>query len=128
MTTFEKEISWDTWEHDPKLDKMVEITKTKKAIFKELDKYDKSQHDFHFLIAAIPNNLIEKKKDVRVEPKFILELTKEFIENQLIIDDNFGESDKKELLQNSQALFDLGISLLDEKISPFFLKFRRLSG
>ncbi len=129
MNTFEKEVVWTTMELGPDQEGLIEVEKKKKLSFKELDKYDNSQAKFHFSIASIPNNLIETHDDFVIEPSFIYDLTLRFINEMAIISDEteFKLSDKKELLENSQALYDLGKDLLREKITPFFLKFRRIS-
>jgi hypothetical protein len=129
MNTFEKEIVWSSLELDLKTNELVEVEKKKILVFKELDKFDKKQGKFHFTIASIPNNLIETKDDFVIEPSFIYDLTKEFVNVMAIIDENssFKESDKTELFDNSQALYFLGHKLLKEKITPFFLKFRKIS-
>jgi hypothetical protein len=132
MMTFEKEVTWATMELDsvnPDSGQLVEVEKKKILSFKELDKYDKSQAKFHFIIASIPNNMIETRDDYVIEPEFIYDLTIKFIDEMAIINENtlFTPNDKKELLGNSQSIYDLGSQLLKEKITPFFLKFRKIS-
>ena len=132
MNTFEKEVIWSTMELDtnnPDSNSLIEVGKKKTIVFKEFDKYDKTQFKFHFLIASIPNNLIETADDLVINSDFIFDLTMKFIDQMALIDDksSFTPNDKIELLSNSQSLYELGKDLLKEKITPFFLKFRKLS-
>ncbi len=134
MNTFEKEVTWGTWQVNPETDKMEEIEKTKILTFKEFDFYDKPQHDYHFKIGALPDHMFKTENDYLITPAFIKELTVDFINTLLVIPDaniikpgDFNVTDKIELLTNSQSLFILGDQLFKEKITPFFLRFRKLT-
>jgi hypothetical protein len=128
MSIFKKEISWKVMDYDVKTEKVKEVVRKKTVEFKEFDVYDPKQAKFHFYINSIPSYLLEAVEDYVIDPEFVYELTKKYLDYMAIIDESseFKESDKKELMANSQSLYFFGKEVLKEKITPFFLQFRNV--
>lgn len=121
--TFQKEISFispTSW--NPELNNNMggheekEITKT--ATFNELSRTNREQHELHFMIMGAFDSIGGKK--VKYDPKVVLEMTDQFIESALIVNESFTAADKTQFLNDSIAKLNFGLWLLNEKFAPFF--------
>jgi len=125
MLTFEKELSWVSYDVDG--DKVVESPRTKIATFYDLNRTDKRQHKLHFKIISIFEGL-EKGKDeadsIGISSDGLYDITVKAINILLVTNEVFNEVDKKELLNDSIALLELGMWLFKEKFTPFFAMLR----
>jgi len=105
-----------------KVGEIIEVEVTKEAVFKDLSKTDRTQHKLHFKIVSLFVESKENKEtgSVKLDTDDIYDITIRCIEQLLIIDKDFTESDKIEFLNDSGAIFRFGFWLLGEKITPFF--------
>jgi hypothetical protein len=117
----ESKISSDSngWE-----DAVIEKT----AVFKEMNRTDRSQHKLHFKIISIFEHFGSKDgEEIKIDSDGVYELTVKAINTLLVTDSDFTEQDKAEFLNDSAAIFDFGFWLLGEKIAPFFSTFAKKS-
>lgn len=125
MITFEKELSWVSYE--PQGEEVVEVTRIKIATFKELNRTDKLQHKLHFKLISLFEGL-EKSKDeedtIGISSDGLYDITVKAINILLTPNEVFTEMDKKEFLNDSIALLEFGMWLFQEKFTPFFSKFK----
>jgi hypothetical protein len=121
---FKKEITFLSPEHNFETDisEMVEVTKT--AVFKELDRGDRSQINLVFSILGIANN--GDAENIKMNPDGIASITLKAVETLLITDNAFTESDKTCFLGDNLALLNFGLWFLAEKIQPFFLPSQKI--
>lgn len=127
MKTFEKEVSYVSWEVDTEKNESVETVVTKTATFKELSRTDRAQHKLHFKLISLFEGL-EKEKDeensVGISSDGLYDITVKAINILFVPTDGFTEQDKKEFLNDSMALLDFGLWLFKEQFTPFFAKFK----
>jgi len=127
MQTFEKEISYVSWEVDGEKNETVETIISKTATFKELSRTDKSQHKLHFKLMSLFEGLEKEKGEensVGISTDGLYDITVKAINILFVPSDGFTELDKKEFLNDSVALLEFGLWLFKEKFSPFFMKFK----
>lgn len=97
---------------------------TKTATFKELSRTDPTQRDISWLIMDVFD--LEKTKETKkgvtshINRKVASELSDKFINEMLIVDENFTEQDKIELMNDNGAMVKFGIWLAHKKLLPFF--------
>ena len=125
MKTFEKEISFlsktfnsaDNGGNNEWEDKLVK----KIATFKELSRTAKDQHKLHFkIISLFSDNSKKGENSISLDTDVVYDLTTIFVEKCLVLNEVFTVQDKEEFLQDSGALFQFGMAILGEKITPFF--------
>lgn len=117
--TFKRELSFLSKEF--KEGQWAEQLIKKAATFKEITRTDKGQHKFHFaIIATFQAFSQDEKGGVKLDGDAVYELTVKAIETLFVETAEFTPIDKSELLNDSGALFDFGMWLLSEKITPFF--------
>lgn len=102
---------------------------TKLVTFNELNQMERSQHKFHGKLFAFfaTQSFADDGEKVTLDTDGIYDLTTLFIKNFLVTDEQFGIKERELLLNDSTALFDLGIWLMKEKFTPFFVQSRTLS-
>jgi hypothetical protein len=141
MKTYQKEISWVSPELNETQDGTIEVVKTKTATFKELSRLDKTQHKLHFKIISMFEGMQDDQKeslrnastaeekqevlndsDISINSDGLYDITVKAINQLLLTDKEFTEMDKKELLQDSIALLNLGLWLFSTQFAPFFQK------
>lgn len=125
MSTFQKEITFLTKELDTTVTPNVWVNKevTKTAVFKELDRQDKTQHKFHFKIISLFSTSEkddEGKEKVNIDSDATYDMTVKGIKILLEIDQQFTAEDKAFFLQDSGAIFSFGMWFMMEKLYPFF--------
>jgi hypothetical protein len=102
-----------------------EETITKTATFKELSRTDPSQREMSWMIMDVfdTENVKKTKKGItsHINREIISELADKFVKDMLIIDENFSEQDKNELLGDNGAMIKLGLWLAHNKFFGFFL-------
>ena len=125
MEEFKKEITFLQKQFIEGEWALVEISKT--ARFKELSRVDRSQHELHFMITQMMEQSEkddekdeEEKVKMTVDSKVLYKLVRKSVNVLLLVDENFKEDDKAEFLQDSGALLQFGLWLLQEKLTPFF--------
>lgn len=110
-----------TWKHTPV---------TMPVTFMELDQTDRDQHLYHFDVMAFFGG--KKKKpgadeDV-LNPVFdaqgVYDLTAKYVKKFTVLSETFTAGDREEILNDSGALLNFGLWLVEEKIVPFFRKLR----
>lgn len=121
MNTFEYEISFLSKEFNQEINDWQTVEKTKKIQFRELNQNDKSQHKLHFMLISLFEN---KEGEANISTDKLYDITVKFIQNNIVLSDDFKEIDKEEFLNDSAALFTFGFWLLTEKITPFFSIFK----
>lgn len=119
--TFEKEISWATFEFSQESGKAEEAIKTKVVKFKELNRNDASQHKLHFKILSMFDSS-NPEEGVNINSDALYDITKKAVNTLIIVDKEFTELDKRDLLNDSIGLLKLGLWLFGEKFTPFFAK------
>lgn len=128
--TFSKEVTFSHLSFDkdnPTQRKMEPVTKM--ATFRELNQLDRTQHKMHgrlfafFATSPFGDNEEEGAK-MTLDTDGIYDMTTYYIKNFLVVGEEFGIKDKEKLLSDSTALFDLGIWLMRDKFTPFFLQSR----
>jgi hypothetical protein len=125
--TFEKEITWVSWEVDAEKNETVETPRTKIATFNELSRTDKTQHKLHFKLLSLFEGLEREKGEadsVGISSDGLYDITVKAINILLVPNTVFTEMDRKEFLNDSIALLEFGMWLFKEKFSPFFSKFK----
>lgn len=127
MKTFEKEVSYVSWEVDTEKNETVETVVTKTATFKELSRTDKTQHKLHFKLISLFEGLEKEKGEensIGISSDGLYDITVKAINILFVPTDIFTEQDKKEFLNDSMALLDFGLWLFKEQFTPFFAKFK----
>jgi|YelNatPaOPRAMG01_1025707.scaffolds.fasta_scaffold91594_3 hypothetical protein len=125
MKTFEKEVSYVSWEVDTEKNESVETVVTKTATFKELSRTDKTQHKLHFKLISLVEGLKKEKGEensIGISSDGLYDITVKAINILFVPTDSFTEQDKKEFLNDSMALLDFGLWLFKEQFTPFFAK------
>lgn len=123
MNTFKKEISYisRTLNGEEWIDSEIKKTVT----FKDLNRTDPTQRDLCWLIMDIWEKKGKSKK-FRLSREVMSELIDMFIDNMLVVDENFTDSDKKEFLADNGAVISFGLWLVHEKIADFFFKLTKI--
>lgn len=101
------------------------VTVSRDIVFKELDQYDREQHNLHFAIMSHfvgGDSKPKGKKKLIIDPEFAQEMTVTFIEEMSILNDTFRAQDREILLNDSAALIKFSLWLIPNKVLPFFLK------
>jgi len=142
IKTFTKEVSVPSMELNAEQTGVEPRNKKRVFTFKELNEYDQDQQKLHFKLNAVfesafgvedDEKIGSEKRTITIDTDGVHELTLKFINTCLITSGEDGTSDKqkeidkKELLQNSKALYKLGSWLTTEKFLPFFLSFNSVS-
>jgi hypothetical protein len=129
---YKKEISFTSQvaitKEDGNTVEWVEQTIEKKATFSELSKTNRKQHKLHFKILGLMDSFgVVDENDsnkIRINSDALYDLTVKCIEVLLEPNDEFTESDKNEFLNDSEAILKFGLWMLNEKLMPFFSKFK----
>jgi hypothetical protein len=143
IKTFQKEIEWVGYDLNQDQTDTEEITRVKTATFKELCRTDKTQHKLHFKIISMFEGMHDDQKEalrnaknpdekqevledseIGLNTDVLYDITVKAIKHLLIIDQDFNEIDRKELLQDSLALLSLGLWLFANHFAPFFQKLK----
>jgi len=120
MEKFEKEVKFLSLEFNGETNKWDEKEVTLVATFKDLDRRDKEQHKLHFKLVSL-FNISAEDGEAEISSDRLYDITSQFVKLMLIPTDQFTATNKNELLQDSGALFELGMWLMKEKLGPFFL-------
>lgn len=120
METFQKEISFLSIVPDVDLQTNVKKIIKKTATFDELSRTAKDQHKLHFKIISVISQSIKGDEEFTIESDGMYDLVVLAINKLLQVNENFTESDKKEFLLDSGAIWKFGMWLLGEKLTPFF--------
>lgn len=137
MKTFEKEIAVPSMEMNDEQTGIIPKLKKRMFTFKELDEFDQDQQKLHFKISAVfeaafgesDEKIGQEKRKITIDTDGVHELVMKFINTCLVTTNSSGEIDaqkeldKRELLQNSKAMYKLGSWLVTNKFLPFFLGF-----
>jgi hypothetical protein len=91
----------------------------KQATFKELDEDDPDQHLLHFQIADYFMAQGDDVSKFKIEDSYAI--TRLFIKEQLVPDENFTAKDKELFLGNSRSIMKFAFWVMKNKVSPFFL-------
>lgn len=121
--TFSKSVSFLSLVFDQDKNEWFDKTVEKTATFHELSRRDRKQHKLHFAIVSLFSKTIadeDGENKVNLDSDEIYDLTVRAVKDLMITSDQFTETDKKELLNDSGALVEFGFSLISEKIIPFF--------
>lgn len=127
--TFKIDVGFQSLEFDETAGKMLPKQISKTLTFEELDRANKKQHKLHFMLMSLPKEIGETS--FQVDTDTLYDLTVKFIEVALLVDTadtpadkkvGFTETEKKELLQDSFGLLQLGLKLSAEKFTPFFFQ------
>lgn len=124
--TFTKEITFKKLSFDPQNPterKLEDITKM--VTFNSLNQMDRSQHKFHGRLFAFFVMSPFGEEDKRIlDTDGIYDLTINYVEKFVVHDAEFSKKDQELLLNDSTALFDLGLVFMKEVFTPFFLQSR----
>ena len=118
MENFTREIDFLSRQFESESNSFKEVSVTKTATFKELNRTERDQHKLHFMLISLFESNDQNK--MIVDSDKLYDITAKTIKTLLIVDEQFTEQDKTEFLNDSGALFTFGIWLLKEHISPFF--------
>jgi hypothetical protein len=129
MKTFERELSWVAKTVNADVTDTVDVTRTKVATFKELNRNDPSQHKLHFKLISLFEGTEVKKEDdeessIGISSDGLYDITVKAFKTLIVENDSFTEKDKKEFLSDSIALLEFGMWLFKEKFTPFFSSLR----
>jgi hypothetical protein len=122
--TFEKELKWVGYEYDTDKKDSVEVTRTKVATFKELNRTDKLQHKLHFKIISMfeGGGKDAKENEVGLNSDVLYDITVKSVNTLVELNEEFTQRDKEEFLQDSMALLTFGLWLFGNHFAPFFQK------
>lgn len=124
MSTFEQDITFLSKDFEAGTDKWEMKAVIKRATFNDISRTERSQHKFHFMIMSIFQSFGDDGKGgVKIDGDGVYDLTVKAIETLWVKTDTFTDQDKTEFLNDSAAIFNFGIWLLGEKITPFFQVF-----
>jgi hypothetical protein len=139
---FTKELNWVSYDVNPNnLNEVIEVEKTATVTFNSLNRTDRSQHKLHFKIISLFEGMGESQKEsleratteyekdqamketeLGIKTDVLYDITVKAVALLVVCDDNFTEHDKKELLNDSIALLNLGLWLFGNEFAPFFQK------
>lgn len=129
MEKFQREISFISQVFEPAENgeggKWVEKEVKKTATFKDLSRTDRDQHKLHFKIIGVMKQGAKEDGEpgrVEIDSDALYDLTAKAIKTLLEVNEDFNVQDKNEFLADSGAIFNFGLWLLKEKITPFFSK------
>lgn len=119
---------------DAEQEKDVWKPQKKTLTFKELNQKDKTQHKLHFLLIGL---MEEKTKDADtnqdgkiqmvLDTDKLYEITVKSVKVLSVLNEEFTLQDQKCLLDDSGALFQLGMVLMKDHLGPFFLTLSGIS-
>lgn len=92
----------------------------KTAIFEELSRTAKEQHKLHFKIVSVFSSSLKEDEKFTLDSDGMYDLVVLAINKLLQVNENFTETDKKEFLLDSGAIWKFGMWLMGEKLTPFF--------
>ena len=121
---FEKEIKFvtKTLQNDDKGEaQFVEVSKSIKASFKELDRADRSQRALCWYIMGLIKGKSLKDGTFKLPEDVLCDITDKYIEEMMLADTNELKQDKQDFLNDNIAVVQFGTWLVYEKIMPFFL-------
>lgn len=119
--TFTKEIYFFNpacWDDEAKQHVGKEVSKT--ATFKQLNRNDREQRKFQFMLTSIFKS--KNENDISVDHEVLSDITEQFVEVMLTPDATFTETDKAMFLNDNIAVIEFALWLLKEKLSPFFVQ------
>lgn len=100
---------------------------TKEIEFRELDRTDRKQHKLHFKIVSLFTNG-DKDEDgggLRLDSDTLYDLSQKAMKELAVLNEDFKEGDRNEMLSDSGAIFNFGYWFLGEKVTPFFSNLMR---
>lgn len=125
MQTFERDIIFLAKVFNTDSEQWELASVTKRVTFNEISRTERTQHKFHFAIMSTFQSFEDNGKGgVKLDGDAIYDLTIKAVETLWVKTDAFTDQDKTEFLSDSGAIFDFGMWLLADKITPFFQVFK----
>jgi hypothetical protein len=119
--TFEKEVTFVSNAYNPETKQIEDCFVTKTATFKELSRSNPDHYDYAWDVLQMYKKVGDgKDADVIAVKRVAAPLVRQYVNDMLILNEKFTETDKKEFLADNGALAMFGIWLTNSKFIVFF--------